>query len=111
MTSPKNAAQASVSVSDESAPLNLHHLYQQQAACGYTRDLVLRAHQVQDLVSRLRGINAITAVLIAGDDTEQLHLGDWLRAGLTEAVGALAWDMTEHLERINERACKQEGAA
>lgn len=111
MTNPKNAAQAGVSVSEESAPLDLHRLYQQQAACGYTRDLVLNATQVQDLVTRLRGINAITAVLIAGDNTEQLHLGDWLRAGLTEAISALTWDMANDLERINERARKQEGAA
>lgn len=92
----------------EHAPLNLYALYHQQAACGYTRSLTLHATQAQHLTSSLRGINAITAVLMAESDDETLHLGNWLRAGLVEAVHSIAWSATNDLERINEHACKEQ---
>lgn len=111
MTNPKNAAQAGVSVSEESAPLDLHRLYQQQAAGEYTRDLMLSRSTVQGITARLRGISAITAVLIAADDSEPLCLGAWLSAGLIEAVHALASDAHYDIERINNLAAKEGGAA
>lgn len=100
MADSKNAAQAGVSV----PPLDLHHQYLQQAAAGYTRDVMLSSHAMQSITRSLRGINAIAAVLIAGDETETLRLGDWLRGGLIEAVNALSWNMAEDLERANDRA-------
>lgn len=111
MTHPKKVAQAGVSVPDESAPIDLHRLYQQQAACGYTRDLLLSCSTVQGITARLRGISAITAVLIAADDSESLCLGAWLSAGLIEAVHALASDAHCDIERINNRAAKEGCAA
>lgn len=53
-------------------------------------------------------INAIAAVLMAASDDETLHLGNWLRAGLVEAVHSIAWSATNDLERINEHACKEQ---
>lgn len=111
MTDQKNAAQAGASVSFEPAPLDLHSLYQQQAACGYTRDLVLHATQVQSLNASLRGINAVVAVLVAADDAEQIGISDWMRSGLTEAIRALSWGMTKELESANEHAREKGGAA
>ena len=111
MSDKTNAAQAGESMPVESAPLDLHGLYRNQAACGYTRDLTLRSHIVQSITARLRGISTITAVLIASDNTEMLHLGDWLRAGLTEAISALASDAQDDIERINNQAQKERGAA
>lgn len=92
----------------DGAPLNLHALYRQQSACGYTRSLTLHAAQAQQLTASLRGINAITAVLMAESDDETLHLGNWLRAGLVEAVHSIAWSATNDLERINEHAHKEQ---
>lgn len=93
---------------DESAPLDLHDLYIHQEACGYTRDLKLRAHQVQTLMGRLRGIHAINAVLIASSDDNTLNLGQWLRHGLVEAANALVWVAANDLDDINERARKEQ---
>lgn len=93
--------------SGEPVPLSLHHLYHQQAAAGYSYDLTLHSHQVQKITANLRGINAIAAVLIAGDDGEQLELGAYLRGGLIEAISALSWDLTNRIERDNERAAKK----
>lgn len=92
---------------DEPQPLNLHALYQQQAACGYTRDLVLRSTTAQGITARLRGISAITSILLASSDSETLHLGEWLQHGLIEAVSALAQDAHYDLEQVNESAAAQ----
>ena len=93
---------------DESAPLDLHALYHQQEACGYTRALTLSAHQVQNLMGHLRGIHAINAVLIASSDDSSLQLGQWLRCGLVEAANALAWAASNDLDTISERAHKEQ---
>lgn len=111
MTMPTNADTAGAAASSEPRPLALHDLYRQQAACGYTRDLTLCRRTVQQITARLRGISAITAVLTASSDDESLHLGDWLRFGLIEAIDALASDAHHEIERINERARKEGGAA
>ena len=97
---------------DEPTPLNLHDVYRTHAGCGYTRSLTLAPIQVQQLTARLRGINAIVGVLIAGNDTEVLHLGDWLRSGLVEAIGSLSLDAENDIDRANEHAAKTaKGAA
>ncbi len=101
-------APAPTPCAQESAPLDLHALYHQQSACGYTRNLTLRATQAQQLTASLRGITAITAVLMAESDDETLHLGNWLRAGLVEAVHSLAWSASNDLERINEHTHKDQ---
>ncbi len=111
MTTKKNADMAGASVSDEPAPLDLHELYHQQSERGYTRTLTLYPCQVQSIAARLRGITAITAVLIAGDDSETLELGSWIRPGLIEAVHALARNATSTLYSANESAIKEGGAA
>lgn len=112
MSTKTNADLAGVSVpGDEQSPLDLHDLYHQQEAAGYSRDLTLPSHVVQSLAQSLRGINAVTAVLIAGDN-ETLRLGDWLRGGLIEAANALSWSMSNDLERANEHAARaQKGGA
>ena len=43
-------------------------------------------------------INAIAAVLMAASDDETLHLGNWLRAGLVEAVHSIA--LTPRIHRL-----------
>ena len=97
---------------DEPTPLNLHDVYRTHAGCGYTRSLTLAPNQVQQLTARLRGINAIVGVLIAGSDTEVLHLGDWLRSGLVEAISSLSLDAANDIDRANEHAAKTaKGAA
>ena len=100
------------SPNDEPTPLNLHDVYRTHAGCGYTRSLTLAPIQVQQLTARLRGINAIVGVLIAGNDTEVLHLGDWLRSGLVEAISSLSLDAANDIDRANEHAAKTaKGAA
>lgn len=97
---------------DEPTPLNLHDVYRTHAGCDYTRSLTLAPIQVQQLTARLRGINAIVGVLIAGNDTEVLHLGDWLRSGLVEAISSLSLDAANDIDRANEHAAKTaKGAA
>ena len=113
MTNPKNAARAGVAApSNEPQPLNLHDVYRTQAACGYTHDLMIHAHQAQHIAARLRGITAISSILLAASDTEAMHMSEWLHFGLMEAISELASDAARDIERENERAAKrEEGAA
>lgn len=85
--------------------IDLHDVYMEQLACGYDRDLLLPGYSAQSIASRLRSINAITAVLIAGDG-QCADLGDWMRGGLLEAINALTEDATNILERVNNRVHK-----
>ena len=94
---------------NELRPLDLHGLYRQQAACGYTHGINLSSHQAQAIAARLRGITAITSLFIAATDSEALTLGEWLRGGLVEAVHTLAWDVSRDMEEANNR--KKGGAA
>ena len=100
------AAQAELCQKPEEQPVDVHAAYQSQAACGYDRTLSLVPGQVQGIASRLRGISAISALLIAAEG-DQLKLSSWMRGGLQEALHDLAEDAHYVLERQNEFA--QEG--
>lgn len=95
----------------QAAPFDLHAMYRQQAACGYTRSLLLMPRNVESIASRLRGISAIGAVLTAANDDESLVIGEWMRGGLLDALRHLAADAHADLERANERAAALEGGA
>lgn len=94
-----------------SAPLDLHDLSQSLHAAGYNNALTLNPMQVQNMAASLRGIGAITAVLIAGNDTDELKLGEWMRGGLIDAIDQLAFCIAADLEQANDRAntAQQEG--
>lgn len=97
------AAQAELCPNQDEKPLDVHATYHQQAACGFVRELVLSAGEVQAITARLRGISAISALFIAADDSEVLKLGPWMEGGLNEALHALAEDAHSILEWRNER--------
>lgn len=96
----------------ENAPLNLHETYWQMTdeAC-FDHEVILHPSQAGELASRLRGIKAVTAVLIAGCDEDVLELGNWMRGGLVTAAHILAKDAFHALDRIAERARIQQRAA
>lgn len=102
--SARAAAPSPALADDEPQPLDLHDLYHSMEACGYTRDLTLPGSDAQNIAADLRGIRAITAVLIAGQDTEQLELSDWLSGGLVDAIHRLAWSASTSIEKANNRA-------
>lgn len=85
--------------------LDMHRAYQRAAECGFTKDLLLHSSQAQNIAARLRGIDAITAVLMVDDGA--IDVGEFIRGGLIEAVRALADDANSMLESINTRAQKQ----
>lgn len=91
----------------EDQPLNIHELYRMTAVCGYDRDLTLMKWQAGEIAARLRGVDSITALLMAEGD---FVLSSWMRNGLLEAIHALNSDTRAQLERINERAEKAEKA-
>ena len=95
----------------QATPLDLHAMYRQQASCGYTRSLLLGPHTVQIIAARLRGISAIGAVLTAATDDESLAIGEWMHAGLLDALRHLAADALTDLERANNCASVLEGGA
>lgn len=92
MSDKTNAAQAGAAVptTDADGRLDLHAVFRLQEECGYTRDLVLDAYSAQRLTGRLRGITALTGVLMAGDSLE-VSLGEAaaLREALRLALAAL----------------------
>lgn len=106
MQTTEQQAQAAIKSDNEAqaTPLNLHAMYRQQASCGYTRSLLLVPHTVQSIAARLRGISAIGAVLTAATDDESLAIGEWMHAGLLDALRHLAADAHAALEHANERA-------
>ena len=95
----------------QATPLDLHAMYRQQASCGYARSLLLGPHTVQSIAARLRGISAIGAVLTAATDDESLAIGEWMHAGLLDALRHLAADALTDLERANNCASVLEGGA
>ena len=105
---PAGAPASPRSCAQDSAPIDLHHLYLEQVACGFTRDLKLYAHQAQDLATHLRGITAIASVLIASGHCDAMEIGPWMQHGLFEAIGALSHNATAKLESINDRAHKEQ---
>lgn len=103
-------APAPTPCADEPASIQLHTLYHSNLACNFNNDLTLRAHQAQSITGSLRGIQAITAVLIATADEDAIDLGPWMRSGLIEAINTITWAMSADLEKINERATNAQGA-
>lgn len=81
---------------------NLHDLYLRNSACGYPEKTLLPLGSAAKVAARLRGINAVSAVLIAGSDEGDIELGAWMRGGLAEAIHALAEDAFNELERCKE---------
>ena len=98
-----NFTQAATQTQDDQ-PLDMHNLYRIQSGCGYDNTLTLLPHSVQAIASRLRGITALSAVLMAAGDRDQLKLGDWLHGGLCDAMHMLAKDAAGVLEQYNNRA-------
>ena len=92
---------------DDRPPFDLHAAAQTHAAAGFTRPLQLQSRQAASLARSLRGIDAVASVLSAetGDDCSDtaLILGDYLRSGLLEAIGAMATNAGELLEVINDQ--------
>lgn len=89
--------------------LSLHDVYREQMQCGYTRDLVLPFNRAANLAGRLRSIQAVGSVLLAGEGHD-VALGEWLRSGLIEAVLHLAGDAHSDLDTLNDHAAKAEKA-
>lgn len=100
------AAQAEPCPQHQSQAVNVHDLFLEMSACGYTHSLTLSDTEAKGIASRLRGISAVSALLIAGGDEDSLELGDWMRSGLLEALHALADDAGSFLSRSNTRAQK-----
>lgn len=90
-------------------PLDLHDVYQERRAAGYDCAITLSPIQLQHMVASLRGISAATAVLVAGFDTTELSLGEWLQCGLVDAIDELAFAMSCNLEEASEHAQKVQG--
>lgn len=93
---------------DES-PMDMHQQYHLNTHCGYTRDLRLPESEAQSLASRLRGANAVTAILMT-EGTENVSLGGYLRGGLLDALDCLIGDAMTALEHANDEASKEEAA-
>lgn len=92
-------------------PLNLHDLYLLQSDCDYHSAITLQACEVQSITRRMRGIRAITGILMAAADRDAFSLGDNLEFGLIDALFALATDADADLESANAKALKKVGAA
>lgn len=90
-------------------PFDMHREYQLNADCGYTRDLKLPACEAQSVAARLRGANAVTAILIA-EGAENVSLGGYLRGGLLDALNCLIGDAITTLEQANNEAGDREAA-
>lgn len=94
---------------DES--VNLHDLYQRNLACGYRDDLTFSASELQSIASRLRGVTAISALMIATINREEFAVSEYIQSGLVEAMHALAFDVQDSLERRNSTTQKAKEAA
>ncbi|MNS50468.1 hypothetical protein D3C72_831180 [compost metagenome] len=91
---------------DDEKALDLHDVYNQNSECGFPKELLLSHGSAALIAARLRGINAVSAVLIAGNARDNLDLSDWMRGGLIEAIHALAEDAYGALEHDKELAQK-----
>jgi hypothetical protein len=91
-----------------SKAISLHAEYCHAVACGFSdHPLKLPSDTVKGIAMRLRGISAITAVLMAdnaGDTDGGVDLGNWLRHGLIDAAYSLASDAGSILHEADERA-------
>ena len=113
MTAKKNAARVAVQAAacanqpaDEPQPLDIHGLYRAQSECGHANSATLYAHQIQGIAARMRGITAITSILIAAGDEDAMTLGRGMRSGLREAIHELAQYTAYDLEQTSEKARK-----
>ncbi|MFG5779198.1 hypothetical protein ACFIQF_19230 [Comamonas sp. J-3] len=106
-------SEANSEADNEQQPVDIHDICRHSMACGFTRDLSLTEWEARAINTRLYGLNAISALLIAADDGEALKLSGWLQGGLHNALFALAEDAQDVLHRANEKAEKAEkgGAA
>lgn len=95
-------------MSKDHQPLDLGQSARRRAACGFEDELLLRSHQAAGLARRLRGIGAVAAVLTAENDNSHsptaMDLGNFLRAGLVDALAMLAKDAECILECANDGA-------
>lgn len=82
-------------------PVNLHDLYQRNKACGYSDDLTFSVSEVQSIATRLRGVKAISALMIATINREEFSVSEYIQSGLVEAMHALTSDVQDSLERRN----------
>lgn len=89
-------------------PLDIHEMYKRNKCCGLSRDVLLTEFKAQAISTRLDGLNALSALFIAADDTDSIHLSGWLTGGLRRAMYALAEDAQAVLYRANNRAAKAE---
>lgn len=89
----------------EIGALDLHHEWKLNHDCGFSSDLDLHNHEVANMASRLRGISAIAQVLLV-ESPGVMTMGANMRAGLLDAIDALAVDANEYLERANIRAAQ-----
>ena len=92
-----------MSATQDYGRLNLHDVYRKQKQCDYTRDLVLHSHSAAPLAGRLRGSQAVSSVVLAGEGLD-VSLGEWLRSGLIEAIQHLAEDSYSDLETLKDHA-------
>ncbi len=105
------AAEGAAARAAQSTAFNLQDKFTLCAAAGYDRGLALHPQQVQSIAARLRGISAIAAVLMVAGDPEDMQLGDRIHMGLVEAIEALTSDAASVLDRADEHASSQRGAA
>ena len=97
-----------------SAQIDLHDEFLSNHACGIDNDLTLNRGTAANIYARMRGLAAITTVLIAESDSSIEHsvkLGNCLRSSLIEAVHALAIDTENDLCEAADRARKVKGVA
>ncbi len=66
-------------------------------------------HEAAGMASRLRGISAIAQVLLV-ESPDVMTMCPNMRAGLLEAIDALAVDASKYLERANIRAVQAAAA-
>lgn len=105
-TTRADAIQTATDYDDQ--PLDIHEMYKRNKCCGLSRDLLLTEFEAQAISTRLDGLNALSALFIAADDTDSIHLSGWLTGGLRRAMYALAEDAQAVLYRANDRAAKSE---
>ncbi|QXL83271.1 hypothetical protein [Comamonas sp. NLF-1-9] len=82
-------------------PLDLHEIYMAQAFGDFSAGVRLGAFDARRLAQRLRGIEAISAVLLACGDDNRLRISARMLSGLADAVHALALEAIDVLDRAD----------
>lgn len=91
--------------------LDLHALYRRNATCGYSDDLTFSASEVQSMAARLRGVTAISSLLIATINREEFVASESIQSGLVEAMHVLTADVQDSIEKRNNIAQEAKEAA